>query len=327
MNSISRRKQKNIGSVLAIALGVTLLIGSYVGAEGVLNVYTADRLNFSGTADITVNDRVNIYMNDTIVDYIANSDDSRLDDVEVVSGRIRMSLSYYSSGQIESSILTNAIDPSVKGYGSFYDTNNNVIDEASLLIGNAIMVSDSMAELLNINIDDYVETSMPDALGGTIPLRFRVVGIFDDEKGRGMEGVYINSPVAYVSLNYVQSQQLPEYQHSITTVVIKFLDSKVDRSIENFNVDDKVFPGMEIINAGINATRDIVKQHYPYAYVSSEIVSAVEEVARDLEGISSVLNLFSYILNAVALLLIVNVQSMSLEDRRYQTAVLRAMGS
>ncbi|MFV2014572.1 MAG: ABC transporter permease, partial [Candidatus Heimdallarchaeota archaeon] len=154
---------------------------------------------------------------------------------------------------------------------------------------------------------------------------YDVKEIYDDSTGRGRAGMFRIRPALYTNIEVLQSALVPELQDHITRISMVF--SGIDKKLENLNIEEKSFEGKHELELALEVIRNLLASELPDASIWSERVDIANNVYLELQGIKSVLNIFVFLLNATALLLVINVQSMSFEDRRNQTAILRAMGS
>ena len=122
---------------------------------------------------------------------------------------------------------------------------------------------------------------------------------------------------------------VPEFRISINKLNIIIKD--VSRDVDDFDAEGKTFPGKSKIEDTMEALEDLFQAegidedgNAPLVF-SSRIILA-NTILDNIGALTSILSLFAFILNATALLLIVNVQIMAVDDRKKQTSVLRALG-
>ncbi|MHA2249682.1 MAG: ABC transporter permease [Candidatus Kariarchaeaceae archaeon] len=333
LKSINRRKKKNIAAVLAVALGVTLLAGVNSGSIGMQNALASTWWSAIGDVDITIVDPVNNYFPAIVGERIESSTNfDPLSGLVSASAAIRYyDMPMYANGSFRKDIRFSGINPQDTGRSDFLDLNGTVIDISSLLTSESTIISEEMAKLMDIKVGDTIHTVLPNGNGSSIPAEFTVKAIFDDHKGRGREGWVRLIPQMYANLVDLQNALIPELQDYVNRIDLIFLSKEdggqIDKKLENLNINDKHFQGKEKLEEAVILVEKLAQQDIPVAFVWSERVLAADNVKYEVDGIKTVLNLFVFMLTATALLLIINVQSMGLEDRRNQTAILRAMGS
>lgn len=328
--SIIRRKKKNFITSLAIALGVALFIGAQAGSDGIVNSMAKLNLDNYGNIDITIADPTspNGLFNQSYIDLI-DVNRANLESINFISPRIIYTTSIYETknGFIEDGVTVRGIQPSDTGFGEFRDQEGEIIDLTKHLILGEVIISDILAEELELSIDDEIQFSIPNGFGNSTTEKFIVANIYDETKGRGTVGASPKdtSPQLYINLVELQSGLDPSINHSISEIAITF--NGIDRSIGSFDVDGKSFPGKNIIKDAVKELELIYEDTFPGAFVFSARVSSVETMGESLALLTGFLTLFAVMLNATALLLIVNVQNMAVDDRKNQTAILRALGS
>lgn len=335
LTSISRRKRKNVITAIAIALGVGLFIGTQAGADGIVETITKINLEDLGANDITIinpisqsgmfNGSTAVFIEDQMADNV------NLSSILIVSKRMSYQTSVYasSSGQVEKSVEIRGIDPSEVGFGNFISEEGSEINLQLVLKGNDTIISSSLRVAMDLEIGQQLQISVPDGIGGATLLPLTIVGIYDDEVDRGKVGA--GPPGTFrqlqilVNFESLQSHLNPVFTGFITSIQIAI--DGVDRSLENFDVVTKSFKGKDNIELVLEELNRLFEANFSDLFIYSLIVDLVDNQLESLEEITSFLRLFAIILNGVALLLIVNVQSMAVDDRKNQTAVLRALGS
>jgi ABC-type lipoprotein release transport system permease subunit len=336
LKSILRRKQKNLITSFAIALAVAVFIGSQAGGDGVIDSMAKLNLDNIGNIDITITDPTspNSLFNQSFMDLIDPSDPSQypyLKDVNSISPRIIYSTSIYASknGLIEEGVTVRGIQPGDTGFGEFEYKNGAEADLEDYLAAREVVISDLLADELELLTGDEIQFSIPNGLGNSTTMKFSISAIYDETDGRGSVGASPKdtNPQLYINLNELKSGLHPSINQSISEIAITFDETVIDRSLGNFDVDGKSFPGKKVIKSAIQKLENMYSNKFPGALVFSARVSIVEEMSGELVDLTGFLTMFGVMLIATALLLIVNVQNMVVDDRKNQTAILRAMGS
>jgi ABC-type antimicrobial peptide transport system permease subunit len=179
---------------------------------------------------------------------------------------------------------------------------------------------------MNVGEGDTIQIGTPTGLGNITILQLTIEKVYDETKGWGREGAGpFGIPSVYIDIATLQQElAFPDF---INQIAITFDPEVVDRSLANYDVKAKTFPGKDVIKDAIDELEEIYEGTFPGALIFSSRVSNVESLVEDISGLTSILTIFAVILNITALLLIINVQSMAVDDRKNQTAVLRAIGS
>ncbi len=159
--SISRRKTKNLSVILAVALGVTLLVGIQITTDTLENTFLTSLLQGEGEVDIRI-------LNSTSGSYLSATELESIKDLIPDSVGIMSELSFQIPALVESQfdpkmdaagISTNYSD----AFGTFYDwKTGELLDLDSLLVDNSsILMSSEQAKKLGLSQD----TSLPFVLG------------------------------------------------------------------------------------------------------------------------------------------------------------------
>ncbi|OLS25765.1 MAG: putative ABC transporter permease YknZ [Candidatus Heimdallarchaeota archaeon LC_2] len=330
LKSITRRKQKNLITAIAIALGVALFIGTQAGSDGIFDTVTKINLADQGNRDISIFQPTssNGMFTSDVSELI---DDLSIDDIESISNRITFRSSVYenATGGFEKNVGIKAIDISNEGWGEFSKVDGTSISLSTDLQGNNTIISNTLSEAMGLEKDNKILISIPDGTGNATTVELTITAIYDDDEGRGKVGA--GPPGTnrlsnlYVNLQTIQNLLAPQFANFVTDIQIKI--KGVNRDLSNFDIEGKTFPGKEKIQTIIDELEIALDAEYDGLLIFSQRINLVDNQFEDLSGLSSVLTLFAIILNGVALLLIINVQSMAVDDRKNQTAVLRALGS
>ena len=159
--SISRRKTKNLSVILAVALGVTLLVGIQITTDTLENTFLTSLLQGEGEVDIRI-------LNSTSGNYLSSTELEVIKDLIPDSAGIMSELSSQIPALVESQF-----DPKMEAagisanysdvFGTFYDwKTGNKLDLDSLLVDNrSILLSSEQAKKLGLDQD----TLLPFTLG------------------------------------------------------------------------------------------------------------------------------------------------------------------
>lgn len=336
LKSISRRKQKNLITAIAIALGVALFIGTQAATQGIYDTVTRIDLNDQGNNDITIlqptsiNSMYTSNVSQTIQEAIA-AGNAVLADIESIAGQISYLSSVYATdtGVFEKNVGIRAIDPNDEGFGDFFTSGDSKIILSTDLVDNNTIISNTLSKEMNLEEGDEIQISIPDGLGNATTIALEISAIYDDTEDRGKVGAgppgTFRQSQLYVNLETVQNLLAPKFNDYVT--VIHITVKGVNRDIDNFDIRAKSFPGKDTIQAIMDELEVLLEPEYDDLLVLSFRIIIVDTEFENLAGLGSVMTLFAIMLNGVALLLIINVQSMAVDDRKNQTAILRALGS
>lgn len=323
--SIQRRPKKNMGAVLAIALGVMLLIGVQVGSTGLEKSLAKDWYQSVGEVDFFVTNPAQGLFDANLTTHIEHNID--YSKIESISTRIESHIPLYANedGQFENAVQSIALHPGdVNDFGGWFDLNGNVIDP-DVLTTTSVVVNDILAAQMDLTVGETISSSFSDLNGSTFPMELTVAAIINNNVGLGLENNFGGEAIAYLNIDTLQSGFHENKQNYVSKIAYKV--SGVLRSLDNLDYRGQSYPNKQVVDGLVDSVQVVVEEIDVTFQAYSMRSEVAENVEREIDNIEGTLNLFVFMLTATALLLIINVQTMALDDRRYQTAVLRAMGS
>ncbi len=158
--SLTRRKTKNLSAILAIALGVTLLVGIQITTDTLNNAFLTSLLQSEGEVDFYIT-------NSTTGGYLTAADEANITalvpDAVGIMPELTMDAPVLLGSQFDSSVELAGIPtdyPEV--FGSFYDwTTGDEMDLDSLLVNNSsILLSSAQAEELGLTKETTLPTNL-----------------------------------------------------------------------------------------------------------------------------------------------------------------------
>jgi ABC-type antimicrobial peptide transport system permease subunit len=341
---LSRRKSKNIGIILAVTMGVTLLVGIQITTDTISNAFLTSLLQNQGEVDIRIS-------NATSGAYLKAADRSTIESLIPTAIGIMPELSTKIPG-----MLGSQFDPSIEAagisadfptaFGSFYDwKSDKEMDIANLLDDNtSIIMSSTLAESLDLsresilpltlttevtNVTVNIGVNVTDGKPILVPkitlekVDLNVMGIFDSKRP-GIGSQY--SGVVF-ELRYLQqwlSLQDPKLnQDQIGSYLIALQTNHFQEEINK----DFLKEQMDLLKTKIpeqtNPSTGISAKIYR---VNSPRLNFMNVAELIITLITSILVALGLLVMVTGVLLIANVQLMSVEDREFQTGVLRAVG-
>ncbi|MFX1514864.1 MAG: ABC transporter permease [Promethearchaeota archaeon] len=350
--ALVRRKTKNISAILAITLGVTLMVGIQITTDTLENAFLTSLMVREGEVDIRVTNATGSYLTAADEENI-----SALVKDEALA--VMPELTYYGPAMVGSQfepIIEMAGVPLdfPSQFGSFYNwqVEDEILEIENFLEDNtSILVSSHLAEDLGLN----KSTELPVVLNteftnltlemmintttgfpvintttgfpiftpvfSTERINLSIVGIFDSRRpgiGASYRGILfsLEGLQDWVSLNDVFrkkdiiSAYLITYKsnHFETPIEEDFLQTQFDNLDEA--LPTKVVEGRETSVYAIDSAR--------LQYI--KIINLIFNM------MSAFLNVLGLLIIITGVLLITNVQLMSVEDREFQTGVMRAVG-
>ncbi len=248
----------------------------------------------------------------------------------MISPRIIYQSDIYFGGKNVKDVFFQGIYPNESYSDPFYDIEGNemvltnFLKDEDMVLNNGI-ISKSFAETINIQVGGVLRTNFYDLNGSQVFVDITITGIFDDEIGRGIEFTTWDQDLIYLNIRALQKYYIPDYSDFVNFISIEFNDETVNHDINDMDFKEKEFQGKEFIENAVLDLKILLNDNYIGLIIYSSRVSAVNNTV-DSMGFASVMNVFNILLNLTAVLLIVNIQIISMEDRKKQTGILRALG-
>ncbi len=335
LQSISKRKKQNIAIVFAIALGVTIYMSVQVGNYGLVRSYGISQIKQYGQSDIQMTDQGDItgFFQENIKDVIMTPENSWNSDISALSPRLKYLTNLYFEGKYEDNIKIIGIYPDSDLFGEFYSTEGQKLnwqDDILYNTSDSVLISDKLA--LDLGLSKNSEFSINFALGnGSYTYQSIIVGdIFDSSIGRGedenIEQQSITDHIIYVNINTMKQFLLPPFQEMINELHFYLSDEIVNHDYTSVDFKTQSFQGLEEIEELIGKIQNIIQDSYPNIKCSSKRVYAAINAKIEM-NFTETLDMFNFMLNMTAVLLIINIQIINMNDRKEQTAILRALGA
>ncbi|UCG04199.1 MAG: FtsX-like permease family protein [Candidatus Heimdallarchaeota archaeon] len=349
--ALVRRKTKNLSAILAITLGVTLMVGIQITTDTLENAFLTSLLVTEGEVDIRVTNATGSYLTAADEENISSLVENEL--------AIMSELTSYGPAMVGSQF-----EPVVEmagipldfpsEFGSFYDwqSEDAILEIDEILVDNtSILLSSHLAEDLGLNkstelpVDLRTEftnitlTMMINLTTGfpvintttgfpifipvfaTERINLSIAGIFDSRRpgiGASYRGILFSMEGLqdWVSLNDIFRKK-----DIISAYLITFKSNHFETPIkedflqEQFDDFEEVLPE-KMIEGKITSVYAIDSARLQYIGIIDLIFNMM----------SAFLNVLGLLIIITGVLLITNVQLMSVEDREFQTGVLRAVG-
>jgi ABC-type antimicrobial peptide transport system permease subunit len=328
--ALTRRKVKNLTAILAIALGVTLMVGIQITTDTLENSFTTGLLITEGEVDIRVTSATESYLTMADIENIT----SLVDDPDAgIMVELKSSIRGLVGSQFEPTIQIGGIQLEYpEMFGKFEDwQTGKTIDLDDYLIDNtSILISSSLAEDMGIEIDtDFDDPNNP-VIFQTRFNNFTFIPpnitLFEEQDvNLTIMGIYnsgrpgIPSQFRGVLMNLESLQEWitlgdPTLDKNIVnSYLISYKSGHFNNEIDEEFLQEKFDAMEEVINEdlySISSTRLILFQIIEFIFTI----------------LSAMLTTLGLMIVLTGILLITNVQLMSVEDREFQTGVLRAVG-
>ncbi|MCK5592623.1 FtsX-like permease family protein, partial [Candidatus Bathyarchaeota archaeon] len=343
--SLSRRKTKNLSAVLAVTLGVTLLVGIQITTDTLENAFLTSLLQSEGEVDLRVT-------NSTKGGYLGAADQESIEELVPYAVGVMPELSTQIPAMVSSQF-----DPKMEAagipvdypnaFGKFYNWKTGEQMDIKILLedNKSILLSSTQAEKLGLNQETTLPVSLDteftnltiavtiNATSGLpiitplqelVRVELQIVGFFDSKRP-GIGSQYSGAVFRLEHLQEWISLQDPGRE---TDIVSAFLVAyKTDHFALGID-EDYLRAKVELLEETIPEEVDPQTGKTQKIYqVTSTRLDFFGFVAFAITIMSTILTSLGFLIMLTGVLLIINVQLMSVEDREFQTGVLRALGS
>ena len=346
--AIFRRKSKNASAILAIALGVTLMVGVQITTETLSASFLISTLLSQGEVDIRVT-------NTTTGTYLSASEEAKIaalvPDAVGIMPELTILRPVSIGPQFEPSaeVAGLPIDyPEV--FGSFYDwQTGEKMDIGSLLVDNtSALLSNELAENLGLNqssslpvilrteftnitvivtINQTTFEPIFNTVFSTEKVEFSIVGIYDSN--RPGIGAQTNANAGRMLLRLDQLQTFVSWQDPfrntdiVETYLISLKSNHFAEEIEEDVLQEQVDNLLEVTPEVIDPMSGLSQKIYNINSFRLQFFGIAVFFITLLNAFLTTLGLLIMI---TGLLLITNVQLLAVEDKQFKTGVLRAIG-
>lgn len=323
IKSVLRRKQKNIFAILAITVGVSLLIGVTVARDSMKGGFIIWMTNSLGERDASITYSLGFFNDSISTNFGKLIESNDIDEIEGISSELILSVTAFNerTGQINPRTPIYGVDPDDDPdiFGKLISNNGDV--KVSELNTDETYIGEALAEALEVEIEDEINIALSFnkiLINKTFKIKSIVV---DEERGAtgGNMGLYYNKN--YLQRDFINwvSLGLPEYP--ITRIIIT-IDN--DKSVNNTALMEEIKDLAENEAAMLGLTELGGVESFIF---SADRENLIDSVSALIDILSTVLAIFGYLIIFAGLLLITNIQLMSVEDRERQTGIMKAVGT
>ncbi|MHA2175152.1 MAG: ABC transporter permease [Candidatus Hodarchaeales archaeon] len=335
--ALVRRKTKNFSAILAITLGVTLMVGIQITTDTLENSFLTGLLLREGEVDMSFSNATGSYLSVNEEENIS----ILVPDAIGIMPELKSLGPAMVGSQFEPEVEFAGIStdfPSV--FGSFYDWQT----DESMTISNYL--TDNMSVLLSSNLAEDIgiekDTSLPLQLDTefnrlnvvyNVTSNLTVTTFVSEVVELSIKGIYdSNRPgigASYrgilFSLEGLQDWISLQDAFRKTDIVSNFL---VTYQTDHFNSQiDEEFLREQIKTIQATIPNQTIGEVTVSKYtVNSSRLTYMIIIGLVFNMMSTFLNVLGLLITLTGILLITNVQLMSVEDREFQTGVLRAVG-
>jgi len=343
--SLMRRKTKNLSAILAVTLGVSLLVGIQITTDTLGNAFVTSLLQGEGEVDLRV-------MNSTQGGNLGVADQESIRNLVPDAVGVMPEL----STQIPA-LVYSQFDPTIEAagvpldypeaFGKFYDWKTGEQMDINILLDDnkSILLSSDQAEKLGLNQDTTLPVSLTTEftsltvavtinITSGLPIitpvqeilrvELQIVDFFDSKRP-GISSQYSGAVFRLEHLQEWISLQDPERG---TDIVSAFLVAyKADHFVLEID-EDYLRTKVELLEDAIPEEVDPQTGKAQKIYhVTSARLDFFGFAAFFITLMSTMLTSLGFLIMLTGVLLITNVQLMSVEAREFQTGVLRAVGA
>lgn len=316
--ALGRRKRRFFLTALAIALGISLVVQTQILNNTFERNYVEVAVESMGNTDVLVYSLTDTYFEQEVYDKLAEELDAEFQGI-FPQIWLFTTVFYESKGQFEQNVLlqTNGPDFDTDYWGSIISQKTGENLDITSLEANEACISPALADSLGANIGDSITINLIKDDGTPITPLVTIKDIFD-YKAYGKVGLRNDFRRLIMSHKAVQSLIQVNLTSPITQIVFGINNHK-----------NEVFLGWERTNQAKTQIKSVLEEEFPN---ESFIVFPQRQVMRDAykEGITDFTNLlgmFGVVVIVSGLLLIINIQLMSVEERQRQIGMLRAIGA
>ena len=343
--SLSRRKTKNLSAILAITLGVTLLVGIQITTDTLENSFITSLLQNEGEVDLRLT-------NSTRGGYLTAADQESIarlvPDAIGIMPELTTQISALAASQFDPAIEAAGISSDFpEAFGAFYDwKTGKQLDINALLTDNtSILLSSNQAEKLGLSkatrlpvpvMTEFTNFTIAVTINFTsgqpiitpiqeiLRVELQVVGFFDS-KHPGISSQYSGAVFSLAHLQDWISLQDPLRETDLVGAYL--VTFKADHFIQDID-EEYLRTQLELLENAIPEEEDPQTGDKVKIYtVTSTRLNFIDLARFFITLMSTMLSSLGFLITLTGILLITNVQLMSVEDREFQTGVLRAVGA
>ncbi|MFX1514447.1 MAG: ABC transporter permease, partial [Promethearchaeota archaeon] len=327
--SVIRRRQKNLFAILGITLGVALLAGVQIGVDSLTVGWQNSYIHTLGERQVSITGIKSKYFNESIAENLQQSViDGSLEHVEAVTGRVSLYATVFwaEEGTIETGISFMGINPNEPEiFGQYYEEDDSLIklDELS---PNQIIVGRGLVDLMKtkdkeLKEGDSLYLSVSDGSISLVEEALEINSVYEDT-GKGREE-YANGIA--VPLGWIQTrlqQAFIEEPGLNSSHLINTIYCSLDKTIDNDDESDEVIKAIyaEMGDAGIADAEQAL-------YAMNIELFILDLISDIMTMLGDFMWIFGSVIMFCGLLLITNIQLMSVEEREIQTGIMRAIGT
>ncbi|MHA2368002.1 MAG: ABC transporter permease [Candidatus Hodarchaeales archaeon] len=348
IRAVWRRKVRNLYTILAIGLGVSLLLGVQVSIAASAAGWENLVIRQLGDAEAEMIPNRTSTVNESTA-WALNRAADNLPSIKAITGRLYLGTTAFApeSGQLTLGTLLMGVPWNESGFGEYKDEEGgatiNLYNDAQLghlppqydynitgylsdsgtgyetkiVVNSPLLIGKTLAEELGIRKNDFIQLFWKT---GNYSFYFakRVDFIYKNEN-RGREA---NSYAVVLRLDALQSlvAYAVESNDPINSIRVNFADS-VDTKEKGEAALKELEEATD--NLGEEYPR-FYSTYFSYSNTKFEIVESLQTLS---DSLMQLLQIFGVLIVLAGVLLIINIQLMNVEEREQQVGLLRAIGT
>lgn len=357
--ALTRRKTKNLSAILAIALGVTLMVGIQITTDTLENTFLTSLLVTEGEVDIRITNATGTYLSlaeeHNITSFVT---DAITSETLGIMPELQTEWPVMINGQFEPSAQVSGIPVDFpEEFGTFYDwKSGNLINIGEYLTDNtSVLIGSKLADALGMKQHNYslpmtMKTELNNATttiffhpeygvvnqttSQTLRVNLTIMGVYDSNRpgiGAQYPGVLfaINELQDWVSLdadplivNMISFEISTRRTDFVNTYLVALFTDHFNTEIDVEWLEEQLATLEEAI------PKKLINGNSLNIYnVESPRLQYLTLIDIMFGFMSAFLNVLGFLIIITGVLLITNIQLMSVEDREFQTGVLRAVGA
>jgi len=312
VRNVSRRKKRNMLTVIGIALGVAMIASAQIAADTLINSFNELSFQNIGKIDVFVQPSTSTTFNESVYETLVNDENviKYLEDgSKGISPRLEIAAFtlYPVKGQVETDVLLVGINETLdEHFGSLINKNGEKISLSpeNLAFGEVI-IGNNLADDLNLDLDlnRTILVGFTDASGNnTVNVPLTVIDIAKQEgKGVYNGGEFLFLPLSYARVLYNVGPQ------EINQIIVDTIDEE--------ETSEKTVEAIQTAFAPDEDDYDVIP-----------IRDNLREAAETFSFFETFLYFFGSFVIISGIILIVNIGLINVEERKRNIGILRAVG-
>ncbi len=324
--SVRRRLPKYVSIIIAIGLGVTLFVSVDIAVNSLTEGIITSSSQSLGEFDISISNNTGKISNN-VLNYIRENFN---DKIVAATGRITLSTTIFANrtGQLEKDIDVIVFNTTDKDgeqkLGYLKNIDGRKINTTEIRDKKYVLIPEPLAEKLEVKKGDIIETNIPrEYKNGTTLFVHVVFTVYDiiSFEGKATESQGLTVWLSRSTYNAIADPD-GVYWNYFDTIWISLSSNHNINPVDN-NYAKKL--AQEIKNSLINYLND--DSDDPSITVMAIRAEIEESIREGLNSFKIFLNMMATLIIIAGILLISNIQMISVEDREIQIGILRSLGA